>query len=162
MYWSACCGHGLALNEEEFQAFLDSYMAACRDEELLDILQSVKDDDIGIGDVMLKGADGTQFTVYGLGDDASGFMLVPYRKDGKVNAACEESGRRYGMGYDGIYVIEADLEIDGPGYFEDRKPYASYDSFIGEFKAKLAPYMPCGFDWDDHAGRYGYASPVED
>ena len=101
-------------------------------------------------------------------DDCDGMRFSPYYYNGKPNTyyVYDSNGKRYiNQDYqefrtyraDTSYMAFSDKSFDGPEAFS-KKPYASYEAFVEEFKRKFEKYLPADFDWDAHLGRFNYAA----
>lgn len=101
-------------------------------------------------------------------DDCDGMRFSPYYYNGKPNTyyVYDSNGNRcINQDYqeftnyraDTSYMAFSDKSFDSPEVFS-KKPYASYETFVEEFKRKFEKYLPADFDWDAHLGRFNYAA----
>ena len=100
-------------------------------------------------------------------DIYDGMRFMPYRVNGKFNVpyiiAGEEKSENpefvnwIDLRSETSYMVFSDRDLDGPMSFV-RKPYDSYEDFVGEFRSKMGQYLPEDFDWDAHIGRFNYSA----
>lgn len=101
---------------------------------------------------------------YESADDCNRALFQPYCVNGKVNVYYINKKTKtvnpdfvnFSDVCDACYFFHSEHELDAPEVFEERL-YNSYEEFRQEFKDKMAAYLPDGFDWDSHIGRFNYA-----
>lgn len=155
-YWAGYSGQGLCLTQDEYETFLNDYtnvQTAAGNHEALCEMEKLNDDG-SLEDIWFASPSGEKFSLFCADDGCTeGFRLVPYRIDGNPNKKWDECPQTLS---DNMYVLLCDRPIDGMECFE-KKAYASYEEFVGEFKRKMESYLPKDFDWDAHIGIYTYA-----
>lgn len=154
-FWAAYMGHGLVLDSQEFEAFLEAYVAAVPDDDpALKTLDAYMEWNYGIDEVKFaKPGTDDRFSLFCVDDGCcDGFRLWNYRVDGKKNKDYEMAD----IPMQNVYVLNAEHALDGVDCF-DGPAYPSYEAFVQEFKDKMAAYLPDDFDWDSHIGSYSYA-----
>lgn len=153
-YWAAYHGQGLVLTQNEFNRFLENYRSKTVCEKSLSMIRDFEDWEVDLEEIDFRSPSGELFNLFCVPDDhADGFYFVPYRIQGKPNERWENNKN---IPRNNVYVLGSDKEIAGMHCFEE-KAYDSYESFVDEFKRKMAHYLPDDFDWDAHVGIYSYA-----
>lgn len=157
MYYAAYFGHGLRLNNEEFDQFLNAYGAANN----LDIRKTLNEETpLREYTFQWSNQDYTFDITPIYTDDCDGMRLLPIVKpDGSAN---QPVTIEYDLRAEDSYLIFADRSIEGPHAFNantlEYKGYRSYSELKQEMIDKLQNYVPDNFDWDSHIGLFSYAA----
>lgn len=95
--------------------------------------------------------------------DSEAMSFAPYFRNGKLNLPCYSANNRREyvdrdyfceeLSSEDCYIAFADRGFNDAYVFE-RKPYASYNEFVQEFKDKFEKYLPKNFDWNAHLGNF--------
>ena len=95
--------------------------------------------------------------------DSEAMSFAPYFCNGKPNLPCYNANNREeyvdrdyfceDLSSESVYIAFSDRCFNDTYAFE-RKPYASYEEFVREFKDKFEKYLPKEFDWDAHLGNF--------
>lgn len=95
--------------------------------------------------------------------DSDAMSFAPYFRSGKPNWPCYNANNRREyvdrdyfceeLSSEDCYIAFADRGFNDAYVFE-RKPYASYNEFVQEFKDKFEKYLPKNFDWNAHLGNF--------
>ena len=110
-----------------------------------------------------------RFGIVRISDDDiyDGMRFMPYRVNDKFNVphnmknGAETENPEFvdwiDLRAETSYMIFCEIPLDGPMSFVKR-PYASYEDFVNEFRHKMERYLPKDFDWDAHLGRFNYSA----
>lgn len=95
--------------------------------------------------------------------DSEAMSFAPYFCNGEPNLPCYNANNRRECvdrdyfcedpSSESCYIAFADRGFNDVYAFE-RKPYASYEEFVQEFKDKFERYLPDKFDWNAHLGNF--------
>ena len=95
--------------------------------------------------------------------DSEAMSFAPYFCNGEPNLPCYSANnrRKYvdrdyfceDLSSESCYMAFADRRFNDVYAFE-RKPYASYEEFVQEFKDKFGKYLPKEFNWNAHLGNF--------
>ena len=95
--------------------------------------------------------------------DSEAMSFAPYFRNDKSNLPCYNANNREeyvdrdyfceDLSSESVYIAFSDRCFNDTYAFE-RKPYASYEEFVQEFKDKFEKYLPEDFDWDAHLGNF--------
>lgn len=179
-WWAGYYGSGLALKPDEYEKFIEKYIAVNKDGHTQDVICSMEEDctlsDINflkgkyIGTIperMVTIVDGDDdddvlkenrhFGLVHIDEDCDGLFFVPFMSHGHLNLEWNDPDGKNQMPRSDVYVLWSEKALDGPGYFQKERAYNSYEDFRQEFMDALAAYLPEDFDWDGRLGSYSYA-----
>ena len=179
-WWAGYYGSGLALKPDEYEKFIEKYIAVNKDGHTQDVICSMEEDctlsDINflkgkyIGTIperMVTIVDGDDdddvlkenrhFGLVHIDEDCDGLFFVPFMSHGHLNLEWNDPDWKNQMPRSDVYVLWSEKALDGPGYFQKERAYNSYEDFRQEFMDALAAYLPEDFDWDGRLGSYSYA-----
>lgn len=166
-YWAGYAGAALVLTDREFRNMMNRYKTlhpddAARFEDEYEELSEY--DRVDLKWSLYPEDAAKKFHPVLVSEDSgcSGATLVPYYAGGRKNLSkFDDNGlliseQKYVVYDKPVWAFFSERSLDGVHAF-DAMPYHSYDAFVYEFKCKLVKYLPDGFDWNAHIGRFSYA-----